>query len=1085
MLRKYLFVIIGIVLVASCLVAGGLWWRLSDPARLANYVQAMAHDYARVDLQITGGVDVAFRPSPTVTLHGVILRDASGVELATVRQLQIEPDILPLLKGNLRLNLVQLDEPDVRLDASLLDKLLKGTGGGNSNTPAILRIFSVLIVTEGRFTMQGRDGTSFSLDGVEARFRFSGENPHLTMQVARFDVAREQLSAFTAHQVRLDIAGLGVSGLDASMNAAANLGGESTSLRGKVRLQAMYSLANPAVVGHGTLTGKVGYDPVKGAFIVDEGKLGMSGTIEMAGYATPFSLSAPFSLGQDGAVTLRDAALKLDEDSGNVDGRCTGLRQGEPVMEGQLRLHKLSLPRWFGFARQLPPGLQHALDAISGVLDFRLDKRGVEVGRLQADVLGILVAGRGGVSSFAAPVIDIGVAGPAIDVNRVIPEVMGEAPVAPVFSMAPPVPVPGSPAAKKLNIPNIGYDIRVNTDTAKVNLFDVGKLAFRCSPSPKGVLLEFTSPDVYGGSAKVLLDIVQGYNLNAEFRNVQIAAPAKRVAGREVATGTVQARMALKAPAAKTLKQVLASISGSLDMALASGSILVEADGKQELRPLSKASVQAKLNGPGMPATNAESSWLPFSGNWKTSWAMPNGSSGTLELDGAVSFSEKSGLPVACSAVPGRLTLDLPEKVAGLRGGLSTSMTAVFSANLNDSWFWVQSVAGNAKGIAYAGEVRCDSLGRVDERWSGGFDASHPELRALLPKFGIHLWQTANPAAFGRVRLLSDFVYQNGTIDLKQIQCFIDGSRIGGNVKYRALNMRTHRPQWSFDLTVDTFDVDAHLPPVDRDTPASETPWDLAWLRAFDVTGHLTAGEITYRQQTLTQVELPLNLRSGVLVVDSLRAQLYDGTLTGTLHAVVGQRVDMNLRVGMFNFQMRPLVTRYWGKDHLSGTSTFRLYVEGELGCDADIPRALDGKWLFEMQDGYYSLRGSGGTSASRTPFSLTSASGTLEKGVVRNDNFILRSVLLTMTGKGWINLAVRTIDYTVDVAFARVPNFPIHFQGPLSDPDVSVRGLGIITGTLENIGGGIFGLLEGVLTAPFKVLDALGITGGTPPAAK
>ena len=37
-----------------------------------------------------------------------------------------------------------------------------------------------------------------------------------------------------------------------------------------------------------------------------------------------------------------------------------------------LVLKHLSLPRWFGFARDLPPGVQVALDNISGTLPFEL-----------------------------------------------------------------------------------------------------------------------------------------------------------------------------------------------------------------------------------------------------------------------------------------------------------------------------------------------------------------------------------------------------------------------------------------------------------------------------------------------------------------------------------------------------------------------------------------------------------------------------------------------------------------------------------------------------------------------------------------
>lgn len=43
-----------------------------------------------------------------------------------------------------------------------------------------------------------------------------------------------------------------------------------------------------------------------------------------------------------------------------------------PTLRGTLAIKRFSLPRWFGFARDLPPGVQVALDNLSGKLPFEL-----------------------------------------------------------------------------------------------------------------------------------------------------------------------------------------------------------------------------------------------------------------------------------------------------------------------------------------------------------------------------------------------------------------------------------------------------------------------------------------------------------------------------------------------------------------------------------------------------------------------------------------------------------------------------------------------------------------------------------------
>jgi AsmA protein len=130
---------------------------------------------------------------------------------------------------------------------------------------------------------------------------------------------------------------------------------------------------------------------------------------------------------------------------------------------------------------------------------------------------------------------------------------------------------------------------------------------------------------------------------------------------------------------------------------------------------------------------------------------------------------------------------------------------------------------------------------------------------------------------------------------------------------------------------------------------------------------------------------------------------------------------------------------------------------------------------LFRSRDGFYSTRGKSSTpEQSKTPFSEARASGYMRTGVLHNEDFTLNSLLLTMAGRGWVDLAKKRIDYTTDVSLVRVPTFPIRFHGDLRKPETSVRQTGIVTGTLGNLGSTVFDLLGGIIGMPLRVLEGL-----------
>ena len=118
-------------------------------------------------------------------------------------------------------------------------------------------------------------------------------------------------------------------------------------------------------------------------------------------------------------VRLERIRLELGEDSATLDGNLILDKQRGPVLNGSLQAHRLSLTRWLGFARDLAPGLQMALDNITdSLLEFELDTEGLRVPYIVAHASGSRFTGSGGVARWAEPVVALDLTAPEVKLAR-------------------------------------------------------------------------------------------------------------------------------------------------------------------------------------------------------------------------------------------------------------------------------------------------------------------------------------------------------------------------------------------------------------------------------------------------------------------------------------------------------------------------------------------------------------------------------------------------------------------------------------------------------------------------------------------
>ncbi|MDR2603845.1 MAG: AsmA family protein, partial [Desulfovibrio sp.] len=225
-----------------------------------------------------------------------------------------------------------------------------------------------------------------------------------------------------------------------------------------------------------------------------QGRIG--GALEMhppGSRAIRADFASGFAVNADGSVLLLPAfSLNSEGDALRADLR---VDLAAPECTGKVTLDRLSLTRWFGFGRVLPPGLRQALHGLRGEFDLLFNSDKVEAHNLRAEAGGLSLQGYVGTPDFSAPAVVVRAAlQDKLDADRLFP-FLGVAgrplpiPQPPVFDHPPLAPYPSDPAAPPPQAGeeiNVGYDINIHADEILLHGVEGGPLDVHVHPAPDG-----------------------------------------------------------------------------------------------------------------------------------------------------------------------------------------------------------------------------------------------------------------------------------------------------------------------------------------------------------------------------------------------------------------------------------------------------------------------------------------------------------------------------------------------------------------------------------------------------------------------
>jgi AsmA protein len=298
--------------------------------------------------------------------------------------------------------------------------------------------------------------------------------------------------------------------------------------------------------------------------------------------------------------------------------------------------------------------------------------------------------------------------------------------------------------------------------------------------------------------------------------------------------------------------------------------------------------------------------------------------------------------------------------------------------------------------------------------------------------------KSKDPGVLEKMSLIVKAKGNPAGVSLSSGELVLDDSKLAFSADAKEFSL----PNVKFDLQLNHIDLDRYLPeakegPPSSTAPASATPdskakkTDYGPLRKLILDGKMTIAELKARGATVENMVVHILAKNGVITVDPLTLDLYQGSIVSKLEVNVQKdapATQMNLDAK--GIQAGPLIKDTVKKEWIEGTlkAGFGLSMSGDT--PETVKKTLTGQGEFVFTDGavigidladtvrsLQSKLGAGEavTEKPKTDFAEFKIPFTAKDGLIRIDGTRLSSPLMRVTVGGTAHLATEALDLKID----------------------------------------------------------------------
>jgi len=338
--------------------------------------------------------------------------------------------------------------------------------------------------------------------------------------------------------------------------------------------------------------------------------------------------------------------------------------------------------------------------------------------------------------------------------------------------------------------------------------------------------------------------------------------------------------------------------------------------------------------------------------------------------------------------------------------------------------------------------------------------------------FGLEL-PTEDPKSLANMSAQLDFSGSLAAIDFSSIVLNIDDTTATGKASVTDLL----NPAYDLNLHIDQLDLDRYSMKKENVTP-DETPPPSSSSSA-PTSGEKTAAEPALKEEApalpaeqlrkltfnaevnldrlkaakmnMSKIRLKTNGKGGLVQLNPLAADFYDGTITIT--GDIDARADtpkIHLKNNLQGVQLGPLFADLTGREEIKGRANILAEVTSSGNSNRQLKENTNGTMSISVADGEIaklkiidtirtakSLLGSKkkeeqktaaeeqpsqqmAESGRSTTFASLKGTGIITNGVFRNDDLLAESELMKVQGKGTVDFVHEQIDYLLTIYLAK-----------------------------------------------------------------
>lgn len=242
---------------------------------------------------------------------------------------------------------------------------------------------------------------------------------------------------------------------------------------------------------------------------------------------------------------------------------------------------------------------------------------------------------------------------------------------------------------------------------------------------------------------------------------------------------------------------------------------------------------------------------------------------------------------------------------------------------------------------------------------------------------------------------------------------------------------RFDAPIYTFKVDVDKLDADRYITKSESKS-SGDTPLDLGALKTLNASGEAKLGWLKLANVKTSNVKLALKAEGGQVALSPFAADLYQGTMNGSLNVDARSTPAIIFKQDMKNVAVGPLLIDAINNDMLDGKGTVKIDVKTQGATVGALKKGLNGNAALNLADGAIKgidIAGSirelksklnvlkqqsnvGADQRKRTEFSEMIATFKINNGVAHNDDLNIKAPLFRISGSGDIDIGNETINY-------------------------------------------------------------------------